>query len=100
MFLLLPAMLAWGEDRHHRRRTQPKLFLHSFGSEGLMRLSLHHPRPTCLIGVAITLASLALALDIEFDESMKTMRPKGNRGIDVADGGRQPVRLRLRFHDR
>ncbi len=84
VFLLLPAMLAWGEDRHHRRQTQPKLFLHSFGSEGLMRLSLHHPLVTCLIGIAITLASLALAVNIEFDESMKTMRPKGNRGIDVA----------------
>ncbi len=84
VFLLLPAMLAWGEDHHNRRQTQPKLFLHSFGSEGLMRLSLHHPWVTCLIGVAITLASLALAVNIEFDESMKTMRPKGNRGIDVA----------------
>jgi len=84
VFLLLPAMLAWGEERHHRRRTQPTLFLHSFGSEGLMRLSLRYPWVTCLIGVAITLASLALAVNIEFDESMKTMRPKGNRGIDVA----------------
>lgn len=84
VFLLLPALLAWGEDRHNQRRTQPKLFLHSFGSEGLMRLSLHHPGVTCLLGVAITLASLALAVNIEFDESMKTMRPKGNRGIDVA----------------
>jgi uncharacterized protein len=84
VFLLLPAMLAWGEDHHSRRQTQPTLFLHSFGSEGLMRLSLRHPWVTCLIGMAITLASLALAVNIEFDESMKTMRPKGNRGIDVA----------------
>ena len=85
VFLLLPAMLAWSEDHHSRRQKQPTLFLHSFGSEGLMRLSLHHPRPTILIGVVITLISLALAVDIEFDESMKTMRPKGNRGIDVAE---------------
>ncbi|HYG63933.1 MAG TPA: MMPL family transporter [Thermoanaerobaculia bacterium] len=84
VFLLLPALLAWGEDRHQRRRTQPKLYLHSFGSEGLMRLSLRHPWPVCLAGIAITLAALALAVNIEFDESMKTMRPKGNRGIDVA----------------
>jgi predicted RND superfamily exporter protein len=85
VFLLLPAMLAWSEDRHSRRKTQPTLFLHSFGSEGLMRLSLHHPRPTVLIGVVITLISLALVVDLEFDESMKTMRPKGNRGIEVAE---------------
>jgi predicted RND superfamily exporter protein len=85
VFLLLPAMLAWSEDHHVRRQKQPTLFLHSFGSEGLMRLALHHPRPTLLVGVVITLISLALAVDIEFDESMKTMRPKGNRGIDVAE---------------
>lgn len=84
VFLLLPAMLAWGEDHHSRRKTQPTLFLHSFGSEGLMRASLRHPGVTCLIGVAITLAMLSLAIDIEFDESMKTMRSKGNRGIEVA----------------
>ncbi len=85
VFLLLPAMLAWSEDHHSRRKKQPTLFLHSFGSEGLMRLSLHHPRPTLLIGLVITLISLSLVVDIEFDESMKTMRPKGNRGIDVAE---------------
>jgi uncharacterized protein len=85
VFLLLPAMLAWSEDHHSRRKTQPRLFLHSFGSQGLMRLALHHPRPTLLIAVVVTLISLALAVDIEFDESMKTMRPKGNRGIEVAE---------------
>ncbi len=85
VFFLLPAMLAWSEDHHTRRKTQPTLFLHSFGSQWLMRMSLHHPRPTVLIGVGITLVSLALAVNIEFDESMKTMRPKGNRGIDVAE---------------
>lgn len=85
VFLLLPALLAWSEDRHSRRKTQPTLFLHSFGSESLMRFSLQHPRPTVLAGVLITLASLALAVNIEFDESMKTMRPKGNRGIEVAE---------------
>jgi hypothetical protein len=85
VFLLLPAMLAWSEDHHRGRKKQPTLFLHSFGSEGLMRLSLHHPRPTLLAGVVVTLIALSLVVHIEFDESMKTMRPKGNRGIDVAE---------------
>jgi len=85
VFLLLPAMLAWSEDHHRGRQKQPTLFLHSFGSERLMRLALHHPRPTLLLGMVITLISLALVVDIEFDESMKTMRPKGNRGIEVAE---------------
>lgn len=85
VFLLLPAMLAWSEDHHTRRQKQPTLFLHSFGSEGLMRAALHHPRPTLLAALVVTLVSLSLLVDIEFDESMKTMRPKGNRGIAVAE---------------
>lgn len=85
VFLLLPALLAWSEDRHSRRKTQPTLFLHSFGSQWLMRYALHHPRPTLLIGVVVTLICLSQIVHLEFDESMKTMRPKGNRGIEVAE---------------
>jgi uncharacterized protein len=85
VFFLLPAMLAWSEDHHTRRKTEPNLYLHSFGSNRLMRLCMHHRRPALLMGLVITLAALALAVRIEFDESMKTMRPKGNRGIDVAE---------------
>ncbi|HKH47790.1 MAG TPA: MMPL family transporter [Thermoanaerobaculia bacterium] len=85
VFFLLPALLAWSEDRHQRRKTEPNLYIHSFGSNGLMRVCMHHRRPALLVGVVITLAALALAFRVEFDESMKTMRPKGNRGIDVAE---------------
>jgi predicted exporter len=83
-FLLLPAMLAWREDHHQRRQTSPKLYLHSFGSNSLMRFCLRHRRPVFLIGLALTVAALGLAFRLRFDESMKTMRPQGNRGIDVA----------------
>jgi predicted RND superfamily exporter protein len=83
-FTLLPAMLAWSHQRHVRRGTEPKLFLHSFGIGGLLRASMRHPRPVLLAGAAVTAACLALAFRISFDESMKTMRPQGNRGIDVA----------------
>jgi uncharacterized protein len=85
VFVLLPAMLAWSEDHHQRRRTEPKLFLHSFGSERLMRLCLRRPRAALAVGAAITLGALALASRITFDESLKTMRPHGNRGIDVTE---------------
>ena len=85
VFLLLPAMLAWSEDHHERRQTAPNLYLHGFGSDRLVLLCMRHRRPTILIGTVITLVCLALALNIEFDESMKTMRPKGNRGIEVAE---------------
>ena len=32
-------MLAWSEDHHQRRRTEPNLYLHSFGSQALGRIS-------------------------------------------------------------
>lgn len=85
VFLLLPAMLAWSEDHHTRRQKQPTLFLHSFGSEGLIRFALHRPRPTLLAAAVLTLIALSQLPGLEFDESMKTMRPKGNRGIEVAE---------------
>jgi predicted RND superfamily exporter protein len=85
VFLLLPAMLAWSEDHHERRRTEPNLYLHSFGSNSLIRLCMHHRRPAILTGLVITILALSLAMRVEFDESMKTMRPQGNRGIQVAE---------------
>lgn len=85
VFFLLPAMLSWSEDRHRRRQTEPNLYLHSFGSNSLVRICMRHPRPTLLAGVVVALAALALAVRVEFDESMKTMRPQGNRGIEVAE---------------
>jgi hypothetical protein len=84
VFLLLPALLAWSEDHHQRKQTQPNLYLHSFGSDRLTRLCLRHPRAAVTGGVLLTLAALFLATRVRFDESMKTMRPEGNRGIDVA----------------
>lgn len=85
VFLLLPAMLSWSEDHHQRRQTEPNLYLHSFGSDSLVRMCMHHRRPALLIGAVLTLAALGLAVRVEFDESMKTMRPQGNKGIEVAE---------------
>jgi predicted RND superfamily exporter protein len=82
--LLLPALLAWSEDHHERRKTAPNLFLHSFGSDVVIRASMRHRRLAIFFGLAVTVGALALALQVRFDESMRTMRPQGNRGIDVA----------------
>ncbi|HXO21036.1 MAG TPA: MMPL family transporter, partial [Thermoanaerobaculia bacterium] len=84
VLLLLPAMLAWNEDHHRKRRTEPKLFLHSFGTIRLTGWCMRRPGRALAAGLAVTLALGAAAFSIRFDESMKTMRPKGNRGIDVA----------------
>ncbi|HZF09840.1 MAG TPA: MMPL family transporter [Thermoanaerobaculia bacterium] len=84
VLLLLPAMLAWGEDRSRRKKTAPRLYLHSFGTQRLTWLAMRHPLPALGIGLVVTLGMLAAASRVQFDESMKTMRPKGNRGIDVS----------------
>jgi predicted RND superfamily exporter protein len=81
---LLPAILAWSEDRRSKQKAEPNLYLHSFGTNRLTGLSMHHPVVALLIGLALTLGALGLASRLQFDESMKTMRPNGNRGIDVA----------------
>jgi hypothetical protein len=89
VLILLPAMLAWSEDHHQRRKTAPNLFLHSFGSDVLMRYCIRHRRTALLAGAAISAVALGFAVFIKFDESMKTMRPQGNEGLDVtAEVGR------------
>jgi predicted RND superfamily exporter protein len=85
VLVLLPAMLAWSEDHHRRRQTEPRLYLHSFGTNRLTALCMRHPVPALLAGAALTLLGLSLAFGIQFDESMRTMRPTGNRGIEVAE---------------
>jgi predicted exporter len=81
---LLPAMLAWSEDHHQKRQTAPRLYLYSFGTNRLTALCMRHPVTALIAGVALTLLGLSFAFRIQFDESMKTMRPTGNRGIEVA----------------
>src|SRR6185369_11389742 len=84
VLLLLPSMLAWSEDHHTKRKTEPKLYLHSFGTNRLTGLCMRHPVAALLAGFALFVLAGSLAFGLHFDESMKTMRPVGNRGIEVA----------------
>jgi len=84
VLFLLPSMLAWSEDHHAKRKTEPKLYLHSFGTNKLTGLCMHHPVAALLTGLALFALAASLAFGLRFDESMKTMRPVGNRGIEVA----------------
>jgi len=84
VLFLLPSMLAWSEDHHAKRKTEPKLYLHSFGTNKLTGLCMHHPVAALLAGFALFVLAGSLAFGLHFDESMKTMRPVGNRGIEVA----------------
>lgn len=83
ILLLLPALLAWREDRHARRKSEPNLYIHSFGTHRLMSACLNRPRTALLVGLGVTLLAAYSALGIRFDESMKTMRPRGNPGIET-----------------
>lgn len=84
VLLLLPALIAWREDRHQARETRPHLYLHSFGTWRLVRAATRHPKTVMAGGLALTAVGLALAFQLEFQESTATMRPAGNRGIEVA----------------
>ncbi len=83
ILLLLPALLAWREDRHALRNSEPNLYIHSFGTHRLMSACLNRPRTALAIGLGISLLAAYSAFGIRFDESMKTMRPRGNPGIET-----------------
>lgn len=85
VLLLLPALLAWSEQRHRRRRSVPNLYLHSFGTDRLVGLSLRHPKTVLALGLAITALTVWWVRGLEFEESMTTMRPQGNRGLEGAE---------------
>ncbi len=80
---LLPSLLAWSHDRHERRRTYQRLFLHDLGSTALIRASLARPGLVLGIGLLVTVFAGASALQLRFEDSVKSMRPAGNPGTEV-----------------
>lgn len=85
VLLLLPSMLAWREDRHTRRQSSPRLYLHSFGTDHLMRFCMRHRRPVLLVGAAITLICVFASTRLRFEDSLAAMRPAGNPAIELRD---------------
>lgn len=83
VIFVLPALIAWREDRYSRRSSGPNLYLHSFGIHRLMRWCMASPRWVLAIGLVVTAIALLSASRLEFEESMEAMRPEGNRGIQV-----------------
>jgi predicted RND superfamily exporter protein len=82
---LLPAMLAAGEDRHSRRRSFPRLYLHGMFSGPLIRRCVAHPRTVLAVGLAVTLMAAVLCRGLEFDDTIQAMRPAGNPGVAVRE---------------
>ena len=83
VLVLLPAMLAWREDRNRERGKTSRLVLHSFGSDRLVRWSVRNPLLVLSLGAVLTVVSLLMSLRLEFVDSIRNMRPAGNKGVLV-----------------
>jgi predicted RND superfamily exporter protein len=83
VLFLLPAMLAWSEDRQNRKQQPMRLTLHSFGARHLTAAALARPGLTLLIGLGVTVLALLAARRVTFDESMRSMRPTSGRAMVV-----------------
>ena len=80
---LLPAMLAWSEAHHAQRRREPRLYLHGFGTDRLIRFSMRHPRAVLAVGAVVTLVLGAFATRIQFEDSIREMRPRRTRNANI-----------------
>lgn len=85
VMILLPALLAWSEDRRVAKARDTALHMHAFGSDRLMRLCQRRPWQALAIGAALTIVAALLAPRIHFEDSMAKMRPAGNPGILVQE---------------
>jgi predicted RND superfamily exporter protein len=83
VLFLMPAMLAWSEARHRKRQREERLYLHGFGTERMIRFSMRHPRAVLAAGAAVTLVLGALATRIQFEDSIREMRPKSTRNQNI-----------------
>ncbi len=79
VMFLLPALLVISERKIGRR--PPKLYLHSFGSEPLVRFSVERPRPTILIWTIFIVATALLSLRVRFSDNIQDLRAKSNIGV-------------------
>ncbi len=85
VLLLLPAMLAWSEDHHRKRQREVRFYLHGLGSTQLIRFSMRRPWLILGVGLAITVFAGMFAFELEFEDSVQAMRPKGNPGVAVRE---------------
>ncbi len=103
VLLLLPAMLAWREDRKQgglRRLVtrvpglgrfqreaghEPVLHLQGFGSSLLIRWCFQNPVPVLIVGAVITVCSVFFAMQLQFVDSIRSMRPEGSQGMLIQD---------------
>ena len=85
VLVLLPAMLAWQEDRRRTGGRMPRLVLHGLGARRLVRWSFRRPVLTICACAAVTAATGILAPRLEFEDAIRALRPQGNPGVEVQD---------------
>ncbi len=85
VLFLLPSMLAWAEDRHQRKRSLPRFYLHGLGSGRLIGFAIRFPRAVLISGLLLTAVAAWGLRELEFEDSVRSMRPQGNPGVAVRD---------------
>ncbi|HSP17076.1 MAG TPA: MMPL family transporter [Thermoanaerobaculia bacterium] len=76
---LLPALIVISERRSERRA--PKLYLHSFGSDKLIDLSIAKPVATIIAWTVFVVICCLLATRLRFSDNIQDLRAKGNIGV-------------------
>jgi len=81
VLFLVPAMIGWSEDHHSKRESEPRLHIFAFGIERLTRIATRKPRTSLAVAALVTVAALAAAPSLKFDDNVEALRPPENRGI-------------------
>ncbi len=84
ILFLLPAMITWNEGVRKRRvESVKKLHLQSFLLEHLIPFSARHRWPVLIVVGVMALGSLYLAVNLEFDDSLDTLKSNRSDALRV-----------------
>lgn len=83
ILFLLPALISWNEG--NRPAVTKKLYLHSFGIEGIMTWSTRHPWPVLVVTALVTVTAGWFAWHVEFSDNVQDLRSARNRGVIMQD---------------
>ena len=76
---LLPALLVLSERKDAKRA--PKLYLHSFGSETLIDISIRRPKAMIIGWTIFVVIACIAATRVHFSDNIQDLRAKGNIGV-------------------
>ncbi len=79
VMFLLPALIVFSERKESRRA--PKLYLHSFGAEKLIDISVKKPLVTIGVWAVFIVVCGIAATRVRFSDNIQDLRAKGNPGV-------------------